>query len=122
MATAKTDQASLIARYAGTFHDVIGGGHHVASPLGAWLLLALCAPATHGAEADSLAQGLGGGADETSAIAAEMLGAPHPLVAAAAAGWGQPGGVAARPRASRPPPGAPGGRPQRARRAPGAAA
>jgi hypothetical protein len=90
MATAKTDQASLIARYAGTFHDVIGGGHHVASPLGAWLLLALCAPAAHGAEAEALAGVLGGGADEIAAIAAEMLAAPHPLVAAAAAVWGEP--------------------------------
>src|SRR5258708_37568167 len=108
MATAKTDQASLIARYAGSFHDVIGDGHHVASPLGAWLLLALCAPATHGAEADSLAQVLGGGADETSAIAAEMLGAPHPLVAAAAAVWGEPGVVDERWLAGLPSPVAPG--------------
>jgi len=90
MATAKTDYASLIARYAGRFHDVIGDGHHVASPLGAWLLLALCAPAAHGAEADALAEVLGGGADEVAAIAAEMLAAPHPLVAAAAAVWGEP--------------------------------
>jgi len=93
MATAKTDQAGLIARYAGTFHDVIGDGHHVASPLGAWLLLALCAPATHGAQADVLADVLGGRADEVAGIAAEMLAAPHPLVAAAAAIWGRPGVV-----------------------------
>jgi hypothetical protein len=93
MATAKTDQAGLIARYAGTFHDVIGDGHHVASPLGAWLLLALCVPAAHGAQAEALAEALGGGADEVSGIAEEMLSAPHPLVAAAAAIWGRPGVV-----------------------------
>lgn len=96
MATARTDQASLIARYAGTFHDVIGGGHHVASPLGAWLLLALCAPAARGAEADALAGVLGGGADEVAAVAAEMLAAPHPLVAAAAAVWSRPGAAGER--------------------------
>jgi hypothetical protein len=91
MATVKADQASLVARYAGTFHDVIGGGHHVASPLGAWLLLALCAPAARGAQAAGLAEVLGGGADEVTAVAAEMLAAPHPLVAAAAAVWNRPG-------------------------------
>lgn len=90
MATVKTDQASLIARYAGTFHDVIGSGHHVASPLGAWLLLALCAPAARGAQAAELTKVLGGGADEVAAVAAEMLAAPHPLVGAAAAVWGEP--------------------------------
>ena len=90
MATGKTDQASLIARYAGIFHDVIGGGHHVASPLGAWLLLALCSPAARGAQAAELADVLGGRADEVAAVAAAMLAAPHPLVAAAAAVWGEP--------------------------------
>jgi len=103
MATAKTDQASLIARYAATFHEVIGDGHHVASPLGAWLLLALCAPATHGAQADSLADVLGGGTDEVAAVAAEMLAAPHPLVAAAAAVWGQPDAADGRWLAALPP-------------------
>lgn len=103
MATARTDQASLIARYARTFHDVIGPGHHVASPLGAWLLLALCAPATRGAEADTLADVLGGGADEVAAIAAEMLAAPHPLVAAAAATWSRPGAADERWLAGLPP-------------------
>jgi len=103
MATAKTDQASLIARYAGTFHEVIGDGHHVASPLGAWLLLALCAPATDGAQADALADVLGGGADEVAAVAAEMLAAPHPLVAAAAAVWGEPGAAGERWLAGLPP-------------------
>lgn len=103
MATARTDQASLIARYAGTFHDVIGDGHHVASPLGAWLLLALCAPVARGAEADALAEVLGGGADDVATVAAEMLAAPHPLVAAAAAVWGEPGATAGRWLAGLPP-------------------
>ena len=103
MATVKIDRASLIARYAGTFHDVIGSGHHVASPLGAWLLLALCAPAARGAEAAELAGVLGAGADEVAAVAAEMLAAPHPLVGAAAAVWGEPGAAGARWLAGLPP-------------------
>ena len=91
MATAKTAQADQIARYAGTFHEVIGGGHHVASPFGAWLLLALCAPATSGADARALAEVLGSGTDEAAATASALLEAPHPLVAAAAAVWGRAG-------------------------------
>lgn len=89
MATAKTAQADLIARYAGTFHEVIGDGHHVASPLGAWLLLALCAPGVTGSQAEALTDVLGGRADEVAATASALLEAPHPLVAAAAGVWNQ---------------------------------
>jgi len=42
MVVAVTDTAAAVARYAGRLHRVAGEGHHVASPLGAWLLLALC--------------------------------------------------------------------------------
>jgi hypothetical protein len=103
MVTAKTDLAGLIARYAGTFHDVVGDGHHVASPLGAWLLLALCAPAAKGADATTLTDVLGGAADEVSSAAADLLAAPHPLVAAAAAVWNRPGGGEQRWLAGLPP-------------------
>ena len=91
MATAATDLGSVLARYASTFHEVLGKGHHVASPLGAWLLLALCGPATSGADRAALADVLGTDPDEASAMAAAMLAAPHPLVAAAAAVWNKPG-------------------------------
>jgi hypothetical protein len=91
MVTSKTDVASHVARYAGIFHDVIGDGHHVASPLGAWLLLALCAPAATGAPAETLTELLGGGADEVASSAADLLADPHPLVSAAAAVWSRPG-------------------------------
>ena len=37
-----------VAGYSRRLHAVAGSGHHVASPLGAWLLLALCAPAAAG--------------------------------------------------------------------------
>lgn len=92
MATAKTAQADLIARYAGTFHEVIGDGHHVGSPLGAWLLLALCAPGVTGPPAEALTEVLGGRADEVAATASALLETPHPLVAAAAAVWNRSGG------------------------------
>ena len=45
--TPMSDVATAIARYAQRFHAACDG-HHVASPLGAWLLLALCASASTG--------------------------------------------------------------------------
>jgi hypothetical protein len=76
-----------LARYAGTFHATADGSHHVASPLGAWLLLALCAPASSGADRAELEEVLGVDADRASSAAAALLAVPHPLVAAAAAVW-----------------------------------
>jgi hypothetical protein len=91
MVTASPDLARLVARYARTLGDVIGDGHHVSSPLGAWLLLALCAPAARGPDAAKLADVLGADTDAAAAIAAELLSEPPPLVAAAAAVWSGPG-------------------------------
>ncbi|HET7018729.1 MAG TPA: hypothetical protein VFI65_32720 [Streptosporangiaceae bacterium] len=91
MVTARSDLANLIARYARTLGEVIGDGHHVSSPLGAWLLLALCSPAAHGQDAAKLAALLGAESDAVAAMAAELLSEPHPLVAAAAAVWSAPG-------------------------------
>src|SRR5580692_1493229 len=93
MATMKSDLASEVAGYAAIFHDAIGYRHHVASPLGAWLLLALCAPAATGTDAATLTRLLGADAAGAAAQAADLLAAPHPLVAAAAAVWSQPGAV-----------------------------
>ncbi|HEY3905229.1 MAG TPA: hypothetical protein VGM14_15070 [Streptosporangiaceae bacterium] len=91
MVMASPDPASLIARYARTLGDVIGDGHHVSSPLGAWLLLALCAPAAQGQDAAKLAGVLGAEPGPAAALAGELLSEPHPLVAAAAAVWSAPG-------------------------------
>jgi hypothetical protein len=91
MVTASPDPSSLIARYARTLGDVIGDGHHVSSPLGAWLLLALCAPAAQGQDAAKLAGVLGAELGPAAALAGELLSEPHPLVAAAAAVWSAPG-------------------------------
>ena len=86
-----SELASLVARYARRFHDVAGTGQHVASPLGAWLLLGLCAPAAGGRTRRELEDVLGCDADAAAAVAAGLLEAPHPVVGAAAAVWNRGG-------------------------------
>jgi hypothetical protein len=86
-----TDVAAPLARYARRFHAVVGEGHHVASPLGAWLLLALCATASEGETRQALADTLGCEVADAADLAAALLATPHPLVPAAAAAWIRPG-------------------------------
>ncbi|MFF3854289.1 hypothetical protein [Micromonospora sp. NPDC002575] len=93
-----TNLHAPLARYAARLHASIGDRHHVASPLGAWLLLALCAaggPDEHAAGADGqaadLAEALGTDPARAARIAAALLDAPHPLVPAATAVWHRPG-------------------------------
>src|SRR5262245_173374 len=83
-----------LARYARQFHQVAGAGHHVASPLGAWLLLALAGPAGAGDDLRQLEEILGADADAAAGFAAELLARPHPAVYAAAAVWGGNGPAA----------------------------
>ena len=83
-----------LARYARRFHQVVGAGHHVASPLGAWLLLALAGPACAGDDLRQLEEILGADADAAAGFAAELLARPHPVVRAAAAVWGGNGPAA----------------------------
>jgi hypothetical protein len=66
---------------------VIGATHHVASPLGAWLLLALAAPASTGTDRDTLTEVLGCDTGAAAQAAADLLANPHPVVATAAALW-----------------------------------
>ena len=87
MVLALTDTTAAIARYAGRLHRVAGEGHHVASPLGAWLLLALCGPASSGEARDRLTEVVGCDLDQAAAVAGGLLSAPHPAVAAAAGVW-----------------------------------
>jgi Serpin (serine protease inhibitor) len=82
--------APLIARYAERFHRAVDGYQHVASPLGAWLVLALAAPAATGAVREQLAEILGASPDEARDAAAALLAKPHPAVASAAAVWRRP--------------------------------
>jgi hypothetical protein len=79
--------ADCVARYATRLHAAVGNRHHVASPLGAWLLLALAAPASTGEDREMLTDVLGCDVDAAAEAAAELLADPHPLVAAAAAVW-----------------------------------
>ena len=76
-----------VAAYAARLQAVIGISHQVASPLGAWLLLALAAPASTGPDRAALTEALGCDADTAAAAAAVLLAEPHPLVASAVAVW-----------------------------------
>jgi hypothetical protein len=86
--------ATLVNNYARRFCTVHGSGHSIASALGAWLVLALVAPAANGELREQLVDLLGCDA-ETAVAAAEALGKdPHPAVRAALAAWtadGYPG-------------------------------
>ncbi|SCL27907.1 hypothetical protein GA0070624_3590 [Micromonospora rhizosphaerae] len=80
-----------LARYAARLHADIGDRHHVASPLGAWLLLALAGPAATGPVRAELAEILGMDVDSAAAAATALLDRPHPLVPSATAVWHRPG-------------------------------
>jgi hypothetical protein len=79
--------AQAIARYASTFHATIGGGHVAASPLGAWLLLALVAPIAEGALRTEIEDALGLPGEESAEFARDLLDHPHPSIATALAAW-----------------------------------
>ncbi|MEI4273400.1 hypothetical protein TEK04_16895 [Klenkia sp. LSe6-5] len=80
---------SLVRRYAERFHRAVEGEHWVASPLGAWLLVALAAPAAEPGSpvADRLTDALGVPVDDAVRLVAELLGSPHAAVHAEAAAW-----------------------------------
>ncbi len=81
------DVTTPLARYARRFHAHAGARHHVGSPLGAWLLLALCAPAGEGTVGQSLHATLGADPAAAAGLASALLARPHPLVPVAAAVW-----------------------------------
>ena len=86
--TVSTSQvADCVSAYAARLHGVIGAKHHVASPLSAWLLLALAAPASTGTDRDTLTEVLGCDTSIAAQAAADLLAHPHPVVASAAAFW-----------------------------------
>jgi len=87
MSTRTRDIAACVAGYAARLHAVIGDRHHVASPLGAWLLLALAGPASTGSDRVVLEEVLGCDVAAAARAAAGLLGNPHPAVASAAAVW-----------------------------------
>lgn len=79
--------ADLVTAYAARFNSIYATRHAVTSPLGAWLLLALLAPATSGDSRDQIESTLGIDADTAAARATTLLEAPHPAVSAAVAVW-----------------------------------
>lgn len=87
MAASTSLVATCVVRYAARLHSAIGARHHVASPLGAWLLLALAASASSGPDREALTEVLGCDADDAARAAADLLARPHPVVATAAAVW-----------------------------------
>jgi hypothetical protein len=76
-----------VARYADRLHQALGVAHQVTSPLGAWLVLALVAPAATGTARAELEEALGLPAEVAATEAGRLLADPHPAVAAAAAVW-----------------------------------
>ena len=87
----RMDLPAVVCRYAEPFAALGGGDHHVASPLGAWLVLALAAPAATGELAEQITDALGADAQTAHRAAADLLARPHPVVSAAAAAWTDPG-------------------------------
>jgi hypothetical protein len=91
--TAETapELARCVADYAARLHAAAGRRHTVASALGAWLLLALAAPASSGSDRARLTEVLGCDADTAAGFAARLLDHPHAVVASAAAVWTRAG-------------------------------
>jgi hypothetical protein len=83
--------AGCVAHYASRLHAAAGGGHHVASPLGAWMLVAMAAPASTGPDREALTEVLGCDVEAAAAATAALLADPHPEVASGAAAWTAPG-------------------------------
>ncbi|MEO7327535.1 MAG: hypothetical protein ABI193_03080 [Minicystis sp.] len=76
-----------LSDYAAHFHAALGPGHRVASPLGAYMLLALIAPFATGNDRTELERALGCGAAEAAEFAASLLEIPHPAIHQAVAMW-----------------------------------
>ena len=89
--------AEAVRSYARRLHAQIGATHHIASPLGAWIVLALAASAAREPESERLAEVLEMPLPDASRLAHALLDNPPPAVAAAAAAWtaGAPTGAAA---------------------------
>jgi hypothetical protein len=92
MTLTAADVVTPVARYAQRLQAVVGERHHVASPLGAWLLLALCATASEGEDTRILNEALGCDVPDAASLASRLLASPHPLVGVAAGAWPGPGG------------------------------
>jgi hypothetical protein len=86
-ATIATGLPSAISSYAARLHKHVGGDNHIVSPLGAWMLLALCARGSDGRLRDELTKALGMDVDLAANAVASLLEKPHPAVASGAGIW-----------------------------------
>jgi hypothetical protein len=79
---------AALGGYAERLHARAGQGHHVVSPLGAWIVVALCASLAADEQVRAeLAEVLGTDSVSAATFAARLLADPHPLVAAGAGAW-----------------------------------
>lgn len=84
---------AVVAGYARRFHTAAlatGPAHHIASPLGAWIVLALAADALDGEARTVAASRLGCPVEDAVAAARALVEVPHPAIAAAVACWADP--------------------------------
>jgi len=86
-APAATTVAKAVTAYASRLHAPFGEAHHIASPLGAWLLLAMIAPLASGEDRNQIEEALGCDADAARGAADALLQHPHPAVGVAIALW-----------------------------------
>jgi hypothetical protein len=84
---ARKNYSDLVAAYALRLHAAAGDRHHVVSPLGAWLLVALTAPLASGSDREKLECVLGCDAETARRAVDELLENPHPALALAFATW-----------------------------------
>ena len=87
----RADLRGAVRAFAGRVHAPEGGRHHVASPLGAWLLIALAAQAMEGAEREAATAALGMDPMVAAEAAAALLTQVPEAVRAAVAVWHRSG-------------------------------
>lgn len=83
--------AQPLREYAARLHGTLAPDHHIASPLGAWMLLGLVARAGRlvpgSAAADAVERALGCPLEVAAAATETLLRDPHPAVRATAVAW-----------------------------------
>ena len=82
-----TEVRTAIIDYAKRVHRAIGADHHIASPFGAWLVLALAAPAADDELRPRIEAVLGMPVDEAATAARSLLASTPAVVHLAAAAW-----------------------------------
>ena len=83
----RNNYSDLVSAYALRLHAAAGDQHHIVSPLGAWLLLALTAPIASGRDREELERVLGSDVETARRVADDLLADPHPELALAFAAW-----------------------------------